>query len=304
MLRYNSRGMTRILLPLLFLIVSSHAYCHPGSGKDTVQSTGITIMSYNVKMLPRGAVFVHHHPVIRARLIPAKLIEESPDVIIFQEAFDGKAVHILQRKLKAVYPYCMGPQNRKVVTYKRAGGVLMFSKYPMHELESITYTECKGIDCYAHKGAMLVEVDHPAHKFQLLGTHMQAGGPVEMKLSQYQEAGALLKRHEQAGIPQFAAGDFNTPKTNEKLYPYLVDALKVEDGELSGELKYTSDHLLNDMEKKPDASKRRVIDYVFYKSNGVKAKSAIRYAKEFEQRWSPTHKDLSDHNALILKMML
>ena len=208
-----------------------------------------------------------------------------------------------KKKLKAVYPYCMGQQNRRLVTYKRAGGVLIFSKYPMRELESITYSECKGVDCIGHKGAMLVEIDHPAHKFQLLGTHMQAGGSRDLKLSQYQEAGALLKRHEQAGVPQFAAGDFNTVKGNEKLYPYLVDALKVEDGEISGELKYTSDHLLNDMENM-DSTKRRVIDFVFYKSNGIKARTASRYAREFEQRWSAIHKDLSDHNAIILKMTL
>ena len=286
----------------LLLGFAFQGFCGTEANVDT-SAHQICIMSYNIKMLPRGAVFLHHHPVIRARLIPAKLLLESPDVIVFQEAFDGKAIRVLQRKLKAVYPYCMGPQNRKLVSYKRAGGVLMFSKYPMREVESITYTECKGIDCIGHKGAMLVEVEHPAHKFQLLGTHMQAGGTRELKLSQYQEAGALLKRHEQAGVPQFAAGDFNTVKGNEKLYPYLVDALKAEDGEISGDLKFTSDHLMNDMENM-DSTKRRVIDYVFYKSNGVKAISASRYAREFEQRWSAKHKDLSDHNAIVLKLTL
>ena len=293
--------MKKYLL-LLLLGLSLHGFCGSETNADT-SAHQISIMSYNIKMLPRGAVFLHHHPVIRARLIPAKLLQESPDVIVFEEAFDGKAVHVLQKKLKAVYPYCMGQQNRRLVTYKRAGGVLIFSKYPMRELESITYSECKGVDCIGHKGAMLVEIDHPAHKFQLLGTHMQAGGSRDLKLSQYQEAGALLKRHEQAGVPQFAAGDFNTVKANENLYPYLVDALKVEDGEISGELKYTSDHLLNDMENM-DSTKRRVIDFVFYKSNGIKARTASRYAREFEQRWSAIHKDLSDHNAIILKMTL
>ena len=296
--------MTRNHLFVLLLVVTIQAFGGTGDGFKDTTANQISIMSYNVKMLPRGAVFIHHHPVIRARLIPAKLIEESPDVIVFQEAFDGKAVRILRRKLKPTYPYCMGFQNRKVVTYKRAGGVLMFSKYPMHEIESISYTQCKGIDCMGNKGAMLVEVDHPAHKFQLLGTHMQAGGSHDLKLSQYKEAGELLKRHEQQGVPQFAAGDFNTVKGNEQLYPYLVDALKVEDGDISGDLKFTSDHLLCDMEKNHDPNKRRVIDYVFYKGNGVKPVSTIRYVKQFEQRWSDTHKSLSDHNAIVLKMTL
>ena len=296
--------MLKNILLVFVLCFSIKAWCYTGHGMHNDTASQISIMSYNVKMLPRGAVFIHHHPVMRARLIPAKLIEESPDVIVFQEAFDGKAVRILRKKLKANYPYCMGFQNRKVVTYKRAGGVLMFSKYPMREIESISYTQCKGIDCMGNKGAMLVEVDHPVHKFQLLGTHMQAGGSHDLKLSQYQEAGALLKRHEQRGVPQFAACDFNTPKANEQLYPYLVDALKVEDGDISGDLKFTSDHMLNDMEKNHDPNKRRVIDYVFYKGNGVKPVSAVRYIKQFEQRWSDKHKSLSDHNAIVLKMVL
>ncbi|MDB5284591.1 MAG: hypothetical protein JWO06_3666 [Bacteroidota bacterium] len=284
----------------LLLCLMGTAGFGAGANNDTT-TRQISIMSYNIKMLPRGAVFLHHHPVKRARLIPAKLMEEGTDVVVFEEAFDGLAIRILKRKLKSLYPYCQGMQNRKTVSYKRAGGVLIFSKYPMHEVESIRYSRCKGIDCMGNKGSILVEVEHPVQKFQLLGTHMQAGGSKELKMSQYAEAGELLKRHEQPGVPQFAAGDFNTAKDNPKLYPYLVDALKVEDGEISSDLKFTSDHLLNDMENL-DSTKRRVIDFVFYKNNGVAAKSSTRYVKEFQQRWATKHKDLSDHNAIILDM--
>jgi endonuclease/exonuclease/phosphatase family metal-dependent hydrolase len=260
-------------------------------------------MTYNIKMLPRGATYIHHHPVKRARIIPDKVIEENADVVVFQEAFDGKAVRILQRKLKGTYPYEAGQQNRKVISYKRAGGVLMFSKYPVKVLESIRYTECKGIDCMGNKGAMLIEVQHPAIKFQLLGTHIQAGGSRELKTSQYTEASALLKQHAVPGVPQFAAGDFNTHKSDTVLYPRLCEILRAEDGDISSDLKYTTDHLLNDMGK-PNPKKRSVIDYVFYIPNGVKFKSAERCVREFEQRWSTQHKDLSDHNALVLTVKI
>src|SRR5687767_8751034 len=90
--------------------------------KDTVPPAQISIMSWNMKMLPRGGnVFLHHRPVKRAQLIPKKLIEEGADVLVFQEMFDGMAVRILKRKLKEVYPYCAGTRNRKVISYKRAG---------------------------------------------------------------------------------------------------------------------------------------------------------------------------------------
>ncbi len=285
------------------LLFSLTAMCFPtGMNYDTIPNE-LSIMTYNVKFLPRGAVFIHHHPVIRARLLPAVLMKESADVIVVQEAFDGYANRVLRRKLKPMYPYCAGWKNRKVITYKRAGGVLMFSKYPMKELESITYSKCKGIDCIGHKGSMLVEVEHPKQKFQVLGTHMQAGGGNEIKKSQHEEAGTLLKRHEEKGVPQFAAGDFNTHKVDTVLYPHLLKAMCCEDGEICTDLKFTTDHLLNDMGNY-NPSKRSVIDFVLFKSNGWLPKETKRCVFAFEQQWNKKHKSLSDHNAVVLRMKL
>lgn len=287
-----------LCLSVLFAFAGSEDVVH-----DTIIKHNISIVTYNVKMLPRGATFLHHHPVKRAKVLPNLLIQENPDVIVLQECYDGLAVRTLYKGLKSRYPYFMGNQNRKVVTYKRAGGVLMFSKYPMKEVECIRYKQCKGIDCAAAKGAMLVEVQHPAAKFQLLGTHMQAGGKVALKLSQYQEVGELLRRNQHDGIPQFACGDFNTPKANAELYPKLIDALNMEDGELTGDLKFTSDHLLNDMYDY-NPNKRRVIDYVLLKRNGITPLTQTRSVKAFQQQWNPKHKDLSDHFALVYHMTL
>jgi endonuclease/exonuclease/phosphatase family metal-dependent hydrolase len=291
---------------IIFFYIGLDVYCGGlyKTKPNNSTSTEISIMTYNIKMLPRGAnSFIHHFPLKRARLIPDKVIAEGTDIVVFQEAFDGVAVRTLRRKLAAAYPYNMGFQNRKVISYKRAGGVLIFSKYPLKEIESIKYNQCKGIDCAGNKGAMLVEVNQPAIKFQLLGTHMQAGGSRELKESQYAEAGALLKRHEQAGVPQFAAGDFNTKKGKPVLYDTLVRALNAEDGNISGDLLYTSDHALNDMEGY-DTTKRNIIDYVFFKGNGVRPISSTRYIRKFEQRWDAKHVDLSDHFAMILRMQL
>ncbi len=272
--------------------------------QDSIPEKAISIMTWNVKLLPRGAVFLHHHPIKRAKLIPAKLIEENPDVIIFQEAYDGLSIRIIRKKIKATYPFCMGTKNRKAISYKRAGGIIMFSKYPMKELESIKYSQCKGyIDCSASKGAMLVEVDHPANKIQVLGTHIQAGGTKEIKESQYNESGFLLKKYEKEGIPQFACGDFNTKRVDTLLYPKLIHALQCEDGEICTELKYTSDHLLNDMDYY-NPEKRHLIDYVFVRTNGVKPTYTTRSIKQILHQWDKKHKDLSDHFPVILKMKL
>ncbi len=288
---------------LWLLMFSLDGICSGNEPVDTIPPNQISILTWNIKMLPRGATFLHHHPIKRARIIPDILIKESPDVIVFQESYDGKAMRMLRKKLKPVYPHTQGFQNKKVITYKRAGGVIMFSKYPMKELESIKYSELRGIDKPAAKGALLVEVEHPVKKFQVFGTHMQAGyGPV-IKISQYKDAGALLKRHRNEGVPQFAAGDFNTRRTDTLLYPKLLSELQMEDGEICTDLKCTSDHLLNDMDSY-DPQRRNLIDYIFFKANGVQPKNTTRSVMQYEQRWNKKHKSLSDHNAVLMKMDL
>jgi endonuclease/exonuclease/phosphatase family metal-dependent hydrolase len=285
-----------------FLLFSKAIYCSPiGDIQKDTSNNQISILTWNVKMLPRGATFLKHHPVTRACIIPDVLIKESADVIVFQEAYDGKAVRLLRKKLKPVYPYTQGFQNRKVITYKRAGGVIMFSKYPLKEIESIKYSWLEGIDKLAAKGALLVEVEHPTKKFQLLGTHMEAGGSKELKMTQYKEAGELLKRHEEIGVPQFACGDFNTKRVDSVLYPKLINCLQMEDGEICTDLKCTSDHLLNDMDSY-NPNRRNLIDYVFFKSQGVTPVKTTRSVMRYTQQWNKKHQDLSDHFAVILKM--
>lgn len=290
--------MTKWAAILIYLFFSLFLWA---AEQDTVHGSQISILTWNIKMLPRIAFYLHHHPVKRARIIPDMVIKESPDVVVFQESYDGKAVRLLRKKLKAEYPYYEGFQNRKMVTYKQAGGVLIFSKYPLKEIESIRYSWLEGINKKARKGAMLVEVEHPAGPFQVLGTHMEAGGSAELKVSQYKEAGALLKRHEQVGIRQFASGDFNTHLTDTLLYPQLINALDAQDGDICTELKCSSDHLLNDMQNyRPD--KRSLIDYVFYRPNGAAPGVTTRSVLRFTQPWNKKHKDLSDHFAVLLKM--
>ncbi len=270
--------------------------------KDTLANQ-LSILTWNVKMLPRAAIHLKHHPVKRAHLIPNILLKESPDVIVFQEAYDRLAMRLIERQLRLKYPYQQGNQNRRGITFKRAGGVIIFSKYPMKEVESIRYSWLEGIDKMAGKGALLVEIQHPLKTFQVLGTHMEAGGSRELKISQYKEAGELLKRHEQAGIPQFACGDFNTRRSDTILYPKLLGALQAEDGDLSSELKWTSDHLLNDMDSY-SPTRRNLIDFVFCKPNGCVSTNSARYVRRYETQWHKKHKDLSDHFAVLLKMVL
>src|SRR5579864_2829265 len=100
--------------PLLILFLWSSLIGLAGNGNAGVASDQpLRILSYNIKMLPRFIKRTHHFPITRARIIPEFLAEENPDIIVFQEAFDPKADRILRTSLKQVYPYMIGPVNKK-----------------------------------------------------------------------------------------------------------------------------------------------------------------------------------------------
>lgn len=267
------------------------------AGENDTTLNSIKIVSYNIKMLPRGLAFLKHHPLKRAKLIPKHLIADSADVIVFEEAFDPKARHIIKRAFKHAYPYSAGPANNWV-SFKVNSGVMMFSRIPMRTLGQTRFSTCEKEDCMARKGGLLVEVVKHGKVFQVLGTHLEAGGPREMKISQYRQLRDLCDKFCTDSVPVFLCGDFNTRKTDENLYPAMLNVLDAEDGELTGELQCTSDHATCDMDLKPDASKK-IIDYILVRNNN-KQSVIKRWVERLQQRWHKNHQDLSDHYTVYM----
>jgi len=273
--------------------------------EEFVDDNELRILSYNIQMLPRMLFRLSRGPIRRAKLIPAHLINDQIDIIVFQEAFDPRARRILKKRLKDTYPYMVGPANRAGFRLKTNSGVWIVSKIPIKELEQIDYKDCKADDCLARKGALLVEAEWHGVPFQVLGTHLNAGGPEWIRLNQYKEIRDLIDRHKKENVPQFLCGDFNTARSQDSLYQAMVHILDTQDGSFSGNLVYTDDPVMNDMNycSKWDA-KCEVIDYIFYRHNGHKAKSTERHVRQYQERWSEKYKDLSDHNAVLMRVQL
>jgi exonuclease III len=290
--------MKSILFLFGFFLVTTKAIA--GSGPVEPVSASLRILSYNIKMLPRIVKREHHAPVKRARMIPAHLEEENPDVIVLQEAFDSKANRIMHRSLRNRYPYMIGPVNKKA-GFKINGGVVIYSKYPLKKLGEVQYSQCEDFDCWARKGALLVEVNDGHHIYQVAGTHLNGGGSLELKTSQYREMGELMKRFSRTGVPQFAVGDYNTSNFDTAYYQSMLHQLDAEDGPVTGELFCTNDHLNNDMERY-DPKEQNIIDYILYRPNGVKPQKMQRIIRSYCQRWSKEHEDLSDHYALLMEL--
>lgn len=282
----------------VFLLIALNS--RAGSDPNEASSGNLRILSYNIKMLPRIVKREHHAPVKRAWMIPAHLENENPDIIVLQEAFDSKANHIMRKLLKKQYPYMVGPLNKKP-GFKINGGIVIYSKYPMKKLGEVQYSQCEDFDCWARKGALLVEVNDGHRVYQVAGTHLNGGGSLELKTSQYREMGALMKQYAREGVPQFCVGDYNTSNFDTAYYQSMVQQLDAEDGPVTGELFCTNDHLNNDMERY-DPKEQNIIDYILYRPNGVRPQKVQRTIRSYCQRWSKEHEDLSDHYALLMDL--
>lgn len=283
----------------ILLLLYTGISAEPSAGDEKE----LRILSWNIKMLPRLVKRVRVGPVKRSRIIPQQIINDSIDIVVFQEAFDVRARLILKRRLRDDYPYREGPANKKFLSLRTNSGIVIYSKIPIKHLEEIDFDQCEGDDCLARKGALLVQAEFNGTEFQLLGTHLEAGGTREMKTSQYQEISELIERHKKQGVPQLLAGDFNTNKRDEILYPRMLEMLQAEDGELEGDLKYTADELRNDMNPAGrHGPKQSVIDYVLYRGNGVEPAFMVRHVRQYQIIWRVDHSDLSDHNAVLMRI--
>ncbi|MBK7147883.1 MAG: sphingomyelin phosphodiesterase [Bacteroidetes bacterium] len=257
----------------------------------------VHILSWNIKMLPRGLVFLKHHPVKRAKLIPAHLLSDSIDVICFQEAFDPRARRLLKKGLRAEFPYVVGPANNWA-SFRVNSGVMMFSRYPMKQLGQTRFSTCEKEDCMARKGGLMCEVEKGGRKIQLLGTHCEAGGSKEMKVSQFYELKDLADKFANDTTPLFYLGDFNCARNNINLYPDMITALNASDGDITGDIQCTADHQQCDMLSLNPNGTRKVIDFVLERNNAAKPVRVKREVRRYRQTWHKNHTDLSDHYAV------
>ena len=269
------------------------------------KETKLRILSWNIKMLPRQYnIAIKHHPLKRIKLISEQILSDSIDIVCFQELFDTKANKRMKAELSKQFPYSVGPANEAHSIFRLSSGVIFFSRYPIRKLETVEFSDCQEEDCVARKGALLIEAEVDGKKIQLLGTHMNAAGGEDVKIRQLVQIKKLIEKHSKSGIPQLICGDFNIKKTNRRLYQMMLDFFKANDGPISGELQHTFDPKNNDMcaKEKGDA---RLIDFIFFRSNENKeSRESCREIKRYRKAWGKKNKDLSDHFALWMEVIL
>lgn len=280
-----------LLLTSLALLSTSHAAHAQQQSGDSLK-----VLSWNIYMLPPLIYKTGKHK--RARLIGQLLSESDYDVIVFQEAFHHGARRKIKRWTEDIFPYQVGPANLRYVSLRTSSGIWIISKVPIKKVESICFKKRWGLDNkMARKGALMVEGEKNGHTFQIIGTHLNAGGPLDIRMSQAAAIqNELLEPFQKENVPQIICGDFNIRKTNEAAYDKLLTTLKARDGKLKDrEGKMTEIREKNDMRTWKG---KGIIDFIFYRDNGRKAKSIARKIPLIRHRWHKKHQDLADHNPI------
>jgi endonuclease/exonuclease/phosphatase family metal-dependent hydrolase len=274
----------------------------------------LRILSWNIYMLPGitnlSKEIDKNFKKDRAHQIAETMNNSQYNVIVFQEAFFGPARRVLSKKLKQKYPYQYGPLNPSGLSLKTSSGIWIVSEVPLKELGTTRYRTCDGADCFAKKGAVMLEGEWKGKPFQVLGTHLNAGGPIWIRQEQFKQMrDELILPFQKLGVPQIICGDMNTRFTNRDAYSFMIETLDVIDLPVSNQRFSTKPPKENEPKTMYTTATDSVfIDYIFHRENGSNMKVIDKQVVTFKA--NPTfpvkvlHGTLSDHLALEIVVKL
>lgn len=152
-------------------------------GRTAPAQDSLRLLTWNIQMLPM--LVNANGKGKRAKAIVDQLKSHPYDVVVFQEMFKHRSRKIITRGLAEMYPHQTKVLNKKAVSFKTSGGVIILSRHPMLGVQQIRYKERTGFDKLARKGALLAEIDFHGKHIQVIGTHLQAFGQDPILYSQY-----------------------------------------------------------------------------------------------------------------------
>ena len=257
----------------------------------------LKILTWNIYMLPK--IVVGRGKRERAYAIVDALKKSDFDVIVFQEAFFPASREIISKGLKGIYNFQYGPANNDGQTLKTSSGVWVLSKINMKLLNTIQFKNCTGTDCFARKGAMLLEGVWNDKPFQILGTHLQADGFDKIREKQMDQIYLeLLAENKKEGVPQIICGDMNTESEMKEHYCAMLECLDAQDGDISSIEKCSYDGVNNPIAQSFGVKNKTNYDYILVRNNGIKMKSMKRFVSVMRKG----KKFLSDHYGVVCEL--
>ncbi|MBX7224450.1 MAG: endonuclease/exonuclease/phosphatase family protein [Chitinophagales bacterium] len=255
----------------------------------------IKILSWNIYMLPPLIKFTDKKE--RAKYIGHLLKNSDYDVLVLQETFHPAARRIIIDSLKAAFPYIVEPPTTNKITLKTSSGITILCKHKMRLLGTITYNDKEGFDNkMARKGATMVEIEQDGFKYQLVGTHLNAGGPGYVRIAQIQQMQtALIAKFANPETLLFIAGDFNIDRYAEpEDYTKTMEILGLTTSHYSIDPNNLS--LSATFEGIPLTYPGERIDFIFVKNNTAYSAMFHETPKISLNGWQNNHTELSDHN--------
>jgi endonuclease/exonuclease/phosphatase family metal-dependent hydrolase len=177
---------------------------------------------------------------------------------------------------------------------------LFASRIPLRYVAHVVYENSTGVDTLAEKGCLLVEGERDGVRFQIAGTHLQAGDD-ETRDKQFVEIrDRVILPHRQQGVPQILAGDMNVA-TTEDAFGALVEASEMSDFPLDDPHPFTVDG--NNSWNRPDKRPKH-IDHVLLNPRGT----GTTIVRQTIQRARREHQgriiDYADHYGVVAEVLI
>lgn len=279
---------------LLFLLSPSNTLAQEESSPD---ETTLRILSWNIHCLP-PFIYVNGKRK-RAKEIGKYIAKQDYDIVVFQEAFHHGARRKIKKKASE-YKYRIGPANARYITLRTSSGIWIISRIPIEKVDRIKFREkATADDKMARKGALMIEGEKNGHSFQVIGTHLNAGGPIEVRHSQVtQIRDELLNPYQREDVPQIICGDMNMRKESAN-YPFMLKTYDAIDGPLVVDPAMRT----SCYDKKGRLFRDDVIDFIFYRANGKAADESIRRVPCISAVWNKCGDSwLSDHPPMEIEL--
>lgn len=256
------------------------------------QASDLRVLSWNTFMLPKP-IKSSNQP-IRTDVIAQALKGEGYDFIFMQEAFMSSFRRHVRKELKKEYPHQYYLKNNRFLYPFFGSGIFVLGRHPFKVLDKVYYNKCAAADCFAAKGAVLVESTLPSGRVvQFASTHLQAKEEHgAIRLSQLKQVKALLERNKKRGVPQMLIGDLNID-VKEPEFEQGLNLLGKTATQLTGPVTHTN---VIDCYKKPNHPKEW-IDHMWV-SGDTELKDSTIQVREVQYEHNGRVCMAADHHAI------
>ncbi len=295
------RSLLVLILPLI--LWTRLAVAEQPTTASQAPKANLKILTWNIQMLPTAldqfSKSLQRDQKLRTPWVIEFLNAQDYDIIVLQEVIDTAITARLKEGLKDRYPYIVAARSKMGIA-GASGGILLAGRIPLRYVAHIVFKNVAGVDALAEKGCTLVEAEKDGVRFQIAGTHLQAGYQ-NFKDKQYAELyEGILKPYKQEGVPQILAGDMNTRPGTDK-FQLLLKTTEMQDFPTDDPHPYTIDSNNSWKPSKKDPTRP---DHVLLNPRGTGTTILRQTIQRARRQHEGRTIDLADHYGVVAEVLL